>query len=159
MVFYRLSLLLACAAAALAQTPATRIATIDVGSMIEDWHQAASDADEPRYFSHFAPNGVFMGTDAAERWTVPEFRVWAKPYFDKKKAWSFRAHDRHIDFSADGATAWFDELLDTPNLGPCRGSGVVVRIGGEWKIAQYNLSIPIPNALAASVVKQIAAAK
>jgi len=151
MVFYRLSLLLSVAAVALAQTPAARI-----GNMIDDWHQAASVADEPRYFGHFAPNGVFMGTDATERWTVSEFRVWAKPYFDKKKAWSFRSHDRHIDFSADGATAWFDELLETPNLGPCRGSGVVVRIGGEWKIAQYNLSIPIPNPMAASIVGQIA---
>jgi ketosteroid isomerase-like protein len=153
MVLYRLSLFISFAAVAFGQAPASRI-----GSMIDDWHQAAAVADEQRYFGHFAPEGVFMGTDATERWTVAEFRVWAKPHFDKKKAWSFKAHDRHIAFSGDGATAWFDELLDTPNLGPCRGSGVVVRIGNDWKIAQYNLSIPIPNALADSVVKQIAAA-
>jgi hypothetical protein len=29
---------------------------------------------------------------------------------------------------------------------------------GSWKIAQYNLSIPIPNALADEVVKTIARA-
>jgi hypothetical protein len=149
-----LILLLALRAAAPAQTPESRI-----GTMLDDWHQAASVADEARYFGHFAPNGVFMGTDAAERWPVDRFREWAKPYFQRKAAWSFRAHDRHVDFSADGSVAWFDEMLDTPNLGPCRGSGVVVRAGGDWKIAQYNLSIPIPNALAASVVKQIAAGK
>jgi hypothetical protein len=147
----RLSLILFLGLRAAAQTPESRIA-----AMIDDWHQAASVADEARYFGHFAPHGVFMGTDATERWTVAQFREWAKPHFQGKTAWSFRAHDRHIDFSSDGATAWFDEMLDTPNLGPCRGSGVVVRIGGEWKIAQYNLSIPIPNALAAAVVKQIA---
>jgi hypothetical protein len=39
--------------------------------------------------------------------------------------------DRHIDFSADSKTAWFDEMLDTPNLGPCRGSGVLVLLGGQ----------------------------
>jgi hypothetical protein len=146
-----LGLLLCVSCARAASSPAEKIAAV-----LDDWHQAASVADEPRYFGYFAPNGVFMGTDATERWTVAAFHAWAKPYFDRKAAWSFHAHDRHIDFSADGATAWFDELLDTPNLGPCRGSGVLVRIGQEWKIAQYNLSIPIPNSLAPSVVKQIA---
>jgi SnoaL-like domain len=136
---------------ALPQSPAEQ-----VGTVLNDWHQAASVADEPRYFGHFAPNGVFMGTDATERWTVAAFRVWAKPHFDKKKAWSFKPRDRHVDFSADGKTAWFDEMLDTPNLGLCRGSGVLVLLGGSWKIAQYNLSIPIPNAMADAIVKQIA---
>jgi hypothetical protein len=149
-----LTLLLLISASALAQTPSQRIAAV-----LDDWHQAASVADEPRYFSHFAPNGVFMGTDATERWTVAEFRAWAKPHFDRKAAWSFKPHHRHIDFSADGNTAWFDELLDTPNLGPCRGSGILIHTGNTWKIAQYNLSIPIPNDLAPGIVKEIAAHK
>ncbi|MDP9170568.1 MAG: nuclear transport factor 2 family protein [Acidobacteriota bacterium] len=126
-----------------------------VAAVLDDWHQAASVADEPRYFGNFAPQGIFMGTDATERWTVAEFRVWAKPHFAGKSAWSFKARDRHIDFSSDAQTAWFDEMLDTPNLGVCRGSGVLVLINGNWKIAQYNLSIPIPNALAGGIVKQI----
>src|SRR5206468_1716956 len=125
----------------------------DVGNVLDDWHQAASVADESRYFGHFAPNGVFLGTDPTERWTAPAFRAWAKPYFDRKQAWTFKPHNRHIDFSADGNTAWFDELLDTANMGLCRGSGVLVRKAGAWKIAQYNLSIPIPNALVKDIVK------
>jgi hypothetical protein len=31
-------------------------------------------------------------------------------------------------------------------------------MGKEWKIAQYNLSVPIPNGMVAEVVKRIAAA-
>ena len=139
------------AASAMAQ-PRTQA----VAAVLDDWHQAASVADEARYFGHFAPNGVFMGTDASERWTVGEFREWAKPHFQKKAAWSFRPRDRHIEVSDDGQTAWFDEMLDTPNMGVCRGSGVLVRSGGAWKIAQYNLSIAIPNALAGEIVKRIA---
>ena len=139
-----------------AQSPAKQVAAV-----LDDWHQAASVADEERYFRYFAPNGVFMGTDATERWTVSQFREWARPHFAQKKAWSFKPHDRHVDFSSDGAIAWFDEMLDTPNLGVCRGSGVLTRSGAgphaAWKIAQYNLSIAIPNALADSIVKQIAA--
>lgn len=126
-----------------------------VDRVLDDWHRAAAQAVEARYFGHFAPDGVFLGTDATERWTVTEFRVWAKPHFQKKSAWSFTAHDRHVQFSSDGRVAWFDEALNTPNLGPCRGSGVLVRLGREWKIAQYNLSIPIPNSLANEVVKRI----
>jgi len=138
---------------AIAQTPAAQVAAV-----LDDWHHAAAVADEGRYFGHFAANGVFMGTDATERWTVGEFRVWAKPQFQRRSAWSFKPRNRQISFSADGKTAWFDEMLDTPNLGVCRGSGVLVRQSGEWKIAQYNLSVAIPNSIVYALVKEIAAA-
>jgi len=74
---------------------------------------------------------------------VPEFRAYARPHFAKGKAWSFRSTRRAIRISGD--VAWFDEDLDTPNLGPARGSGVLVRTPAGWKIEQYNLSVPIPN--------------
>ena len=135
-----------------AGTPADQVAKV-----IDDWHDAAAVADEARYFGHFAPNGIFMGTDATGHWTVPVFRQWAKAAFEGKRTWKFKAHDRRIDFSADGKTAWFDELLDTSGLGPSRGSGVLVRSGKVWKIAQYNLSVPIPNPMLSGIVKQIAA--
>src|SRR5579872_7133524 len=112
-------LLMACFAAAQSRVEV-------VAAVLDDWHEAASVANEARYFGHFAANGIFMGTDATERWTVSEFRAWAKPYFDRKKAWTFHAHDRHIFFSADGQTAWFDEMLTTLDLGACRGSGVLI---------------------------------
>lgn len=111
--------------------------------MLDDWHAAASVANEARYFGHFAPYGVFLGTDGTERWTVPEFLAYARPRFAKGKAWSFHATHREITMRGD--VAWFDEDLATERLGPARGSGVVVREDGVWKIAQYNLSIPIPN--------------
>jgi len=118
-----------------------------VSAVLDDWHAAAAAADEARYFGHFAEKAVFLGTDATERWTVEEFRRYAHPYFAKGKAWSFKAIERHVAFSPDGSVAWFDEKLDTPNLGPSRGSGVLVKVGGDWKIAHYDLSVPIPNDL------------
>ncbi|MEP6767314.1 MAG: nuclear transport factor 2 family protein [Acidobacteriota bacterium] len=133
-------------AAFLAAVPAAAPET-SVAKVLDDWHAAAADADEARYFSHLTPEAVFLGTDGTERWTASEFRRFAHPYFAKGKAWSFKPHARHVAFSPDGAVAWFDEALETPNLGPARGSGVLLRSGGEWKIAQYNLSIPIPNDL------------
>ena len=128
-----------------------RRASID--SVLDDWHQAAADADESRYFAHAAPEFVFLGTDATERWDLASFRAFAHPYFAKGKAWTFVPHDRHV--TAHGDVAWFDEKLDSASYGECRGSGVVRKVGGEWKIAYYNLTIPIPNALAKRVVEMI----
>lgn len=123
-----------------------------VAAVLDDWHAAA---DEARYFAHFAPDAVFLGTDATERWSVEEFRRYAHPYFAKGKAWSFKAVERHISFSPDRSVAWFDERLDTPNLGPARGSGVLVRTAGSWRIAHYDLSVPIPNALMKEIKQRI----
>jgi hypothetical protein len=66
----------------------TAEATAAVNAVLDDWHDAASKAEEARYFGHFAP----------------------------------------------------------PNMGPCRGSGVLVREAGAWKIAHYNLALTVPNA-------------
>lgn len=127
----------------------------DVNRVIDDWHHAAAVADEATYFGHMSPDAVFLGTDATERWDLASFRAFAHPYFAKGKAWTFVPRDRHVAFSPDGNTAWFDELLDSASYGECRGSGVLRVVDGQWKIAQYNLSIPIPNDLAKKFVEEI----
>lgn len=127
-----------------------------INTILDDWHLAASEANFERYFMHFASDSaIFMGTDATERWTVSEFKPWAKPHFDDGEAWDFTPVERHVYLSDNRQIAWFDESLDTPNLGPARGSGVLVKQAETWKIAHYNLSIPIPNAIVDTVVKQI----
>lgn len=127
-----------------------------IEGVLDDWHAAAAEADFDRYFNHFAgDSAIFMGTDATERWTVSEFKTYAKPHFDDGDAWDFTPVERHIYVSDNGRTAWFDESLDTPNLGPARGTGVLTFRNGDWKIAHYNLSIPIPNAIVDTVVKQV----
>ena len=127
-----------------------------VQTVLDDWHDAAEDADFDRYFDHFATDSaIFMGTDATERWTIAEFRPWSKPYFDRGDAWNFEPVERHVYFSDNGKISWFDEVLDTPNLGPSRGTGILIKGEDEWKIAHYNLSIPIPNTIVDSVVNQV----
>jgi ketosteroid isomerase-like protein len=129
-----------------------------VARVLDDWHKAAAAADEERYFSHFTPDAVMMGTDATERWTRDQFREWAKPHFAKGEGWSFNASERYVSIAKGGSVAWFDEVLDTAELGPCRGSGVLLRDGEQWKIAQYNLSIPIPNEVFPEVKRIVEAA-
>ena len=127
-----------------------------IHEVLDDWHAAAAEADFERYFNHFAgDSSIFMGTDASERWTVSEFRPWSQPFFERGQAWNFTPTERFVYFSDDRQTAWFDEELDTPNLGPARGSGVLSNTENGWKIEHYNLSIPIPNEIADDVVNQI----
>ncbi|MCX6285614.1 MAG: nuclear transport factor 2 family protein [Bacteroidetes bacterium] len=112
--------------------------------ILDKWHRDASECKHEDYIGAMSPNGVFIGTDATEYWTIAEFRVWTKPYFDRGKAWTFKAIHRNIYIGKDGTTAWFDELLNT-HMGVCRGSGVLQKRDGLWKIEQYVLSSTIPN--------------
>ena len=115
-----------------------------VNRLLDEWHMAATNADYNRYFDAFSTDGIFVGTDATEHWSKSEFQAFAKPYFDRGKAWDFKAVERHLYFSKDQKTVWFDELLSTWMKG-CRGSGVLVKSKGKWEIKHYVLSTTIPN--------------
>lgn len=149
------SLLIALLSAAPALSQAPSEAERAVSTVLDALHDAASKADGARYFDLFTDDAVFLGTDATERWTVDAFKAYATPYFDQGRGWTYTMTSRNIFLSEDGQTAWFDERLDNENFGTCRGTGVLVRRGEDWKIAQYNLTIPIPNALAYQVVDLI----
>jgi hypothetical protein len=123
--------------------------------VLDDWHAAAADADEERYFGHFAPEAIFLGTDAGERWTVEEFRAFAHPHFSEGRGWTYLPHDRRIMFSPDGGVAWFDERLHSEKYGELRGTGVLRRIGSDWKLLHYSMTFTIPNDRAREVVELI----
>ncbi len=131
----------------------TNRATIDV--VLDDLHAAAAQADESRYFAHYAADAVFLGTDAAERWDLAAFRAYAHPHFAAGRGWTYAPRDRHVTFAPGGDVAWFDERLDNAMYGEVRGSGVLRRDAAGWRVVQYNLSFPIPNALAERVVRMI----
>ncbi|MEM8927152.1 MAG: nuclear transport factor 2 family protein [Bacteroidota bacterium] len=115
-----------------------------ISRILDKWHLAAANADFKGYFSLMTPDGVFLGTDATENWQNQEFKDFSKPYFDRGQAWNFTAVERNIYLDESKQLAWFDELLDT-QMELCRGSGVLKRVKGNWKIAHYVLSIAVPN--------------
>lgn len=123
-------------------------------AVIDAWHLAAAKADEDKFFGAMSADGVFLGTDASERWLREAMRKDMQKAFDKESAWDFKAKNRSIAVSADGRYAWWDELLDTW-MGVCRGSGVLERSGKEWKIKQYNLALMVPNDKIKKVMKLI----
>ena len=124
----------------------------NVSKVLDDLNLYASNADFKNYFNLYAEESTFIGTDANEVWNKKEFMAYSKPHFDKGKAWSFTSLKRNISFSTDGKYAWFDELLDT-QMKLCRGSGVLEKIGNQWKIRQYVLSMTIPNGVNKEVIK------
>ncbi|MEC5164434.1 ketosteroid isomerase-like protein [Flavobacterium sp. PL11] len=126
--------------------------SIKVNTVLDNWHKAAANADYKTYFDLMSDDAVFIGTDATENWNKKDFQAYAKPHFDKGKAWSFTTLERNLFFEKTGNIAWFDELLET-QMKICRGSGVLVKIKNEWKIKHYVLSMTIPNENSNQVIK------
>ena len=123
-----------------------------IDETLDAWHKAAAEANYNAYFNVMTEDAIFIGTDATENWNKTAFKVWAKPFFDQGKTCNFTALECHIYFDKTGKMAWFDELLNT-QMKICRGSGVLVKIGKDWKIKQYVLSMTVPNDNVTEVVK------
>lgn len=128
-----------------------------VSAVLDSLHAMASEANFEKYFGLYTGDAIFLGTDATERWTITEFKEYARPHFDRGSGWTYTPIERHVYLNDDESVAWFDEELENAGLGLTRGSGVLVMQDGAWKIEQYNLTIPIPNELANDVVEQIRA--
>ena len=126
-----------------------------VTSTLDALHLYAHEADGKKYFSLYSDDAVFMGTDATERWPIGEFKTYANARFDTGKGWTYTPTSRNIYFNENRDTAWFDETIMNVKYGECRGTGVLEKFGGEWKISHYNLTVPVPNDLLVPVVEMI----
>jgi hypothetical protein len=124
-----------------------------VNAFVDEWHDDAAHA-RTAYFDKMAKNGVYIGTDKTELWHRDAFKAWAKKYFDRKSAWSFKATKRNVYFSPDKQFIWFDELLDT-QMGVCQASGVIRKTAAGFEIEHYQLSMAVPNELGAQITKTI----
>lgn len=118
--------------------------TAKLDQLIDKWHGYASVADFDQYFGLMTDQFVFLGTAPGERWTKEAFAAFSKPYFDKGTAWDFKSSNRVWIYSKNKKIAWFDEDLETWMEG-CRGSGIMVKEKGQWKLAYYNLTVLIEN--------------
>jgi len=116
-----------------------------LSQFIDEWHDDAAHA-RMAYFDKMTPDAVYIGTDKSERWTRDEFKVWAKPAFNRPVAWAFTVLQRHVAMTEDQSVIWFDEQLQT-QMGICQASGVVRHTADGFKIAHYQLSLTVPNAL------------
>ena len=126
-----------------------------LNNTLDNFHLAAAEADYDEYFNLLAEDSVFLGTDASERWTKAAFKKFVKPYFSQGKGWRYESSHRYISKVKGENIFFFDELLNNDSYGQCRGSGVLIKENNQWKILQYNLSIPVPNKLSKHIVSII----
>lgn len=126
---------------------------VAVGEVLDSYHRAAAVGNWTVYFDLMSDDGVFLGTDAGERWPKEVFRAYA----GNRSGWLYTPQERNINFTPDGNTAWFDELLESASYGTSRGTGVLIRTEAGWKISQYHLTFPVPNDLAGDITNQIKA--
>tara|TARA_B100001109_G_scaffold202159_1_gene168986 strand:+ start:319 stop:771 length:453 start_codon:yes stop_codon:yes gene_type:complete len=129
--------------------PQTNWAQEDLDALLNGLHLDAHKGNFESYFDRYSSNAVFLGTDKTERWTIEEFKAYAKPAFSDGHGWTYAVIERN--WEGDGNTRWFDEILLNEKLGHCRGTGVVELINGEWKISHYALTMLVPNSIAAKV--------
>lgn len=123
----------------------------EIDKVLTQLHQAAADADWETYFALYTDNSTFIGTDVSERWDKATF----KKYASQSNGWTYHLRERNIDITPDGNSAWFDEVLDSESYGTSRGTGVLIRTETGWKVTQYHLTFPLPNALAGEITQQI----
>ena len=120
--------------------------------LLDGLHRDAHEGNFQTYFARYIPDAIFLGTDKTERWTIEEFKTYAKPVFADGHGWTYRVIERN--WEGGGDVRWFDEILFNEKLGYCRGTGVVKLIDNEWKIAHYSLTMLVPNEIAAEVGSQ-----
>lgn len=118
--------------------------TTEFNQMVDQWHTSAAKADSVYFFDFMHEEAVYLGTAPGERWTKQTFYTFAIPYFRRGQAWDFKAKSRHWNMSADGNTAWFDEVLETW-MEECQSTGILVKENGEWQLIHYQLSVLIEN--------------
>ena len=131
---------------------AQEAAQSSLDSLIDGLHKDAHEGNFETYFARYTSDAVFMGTDKTERWTIGAFKTYAAPAFEDGHGWTYKVVERN--WEGDGDTRWFDEILFNEKLGHCRGTGVVEKVGGNWKIAHYSLTLLIPNDIAETVGSQ-----
>jgi len=121
----------------------------NIDALLDGLHKDAHEGNFQAYFARYTEDAVFLGTDKTERWTINEFKSYAKPAFADGHGWSYMVEERN--WEGVGNTRWFDEILFNEKLGRCRGTGVVKLIDNEWKIAHYSLTMLVPNSIASNV--------
>ena len=120
--------------------------------LLNGLHLDAHKGNFESYFDRYSTDAVFLGTDKTERWTIEEFKAYAKPAFSDGHGWTYEVIERN--WEGNGNIRWFDEILLNEKLGHCRGTGVTELINGEWKISHYALTMLVPNSIAAEVGSQ-----
>lgn len=113
-------------------------------------HKAGADANAAAFEALLSEDVVFLGVGGAGRLEGHAARAYFSELIAQGNVWAYSSSLRETRVSADGSVAWFDETLEHGQLGLGRATGVLVRSGEGWKVAQYNLTVPVSGGVAVS---------
>jgi hypothetical protein len=81
---------------------------------------------------------------------LTHFSGFCQTLFDKEERLEFTVLERHIYFDKTKEMAWTGVKYTNENITEVQ---VLVKIGGEWKIRHYVLSMTVPNDDVNAVIK------
>ena len=116
-----------------------------IRSVLESHHKAAAVKDPDAFFSIFAPDAIFIGSDDAEEWTRHRL---IEVLNNSDSGWDMTdCRERHVyPVPEKPEVAAFFEVVNHKKYGLMRGSGMVVKNRfGDWCINHYVLSFSVPN--------------
>ena len=111
-------------------------------------YQAGNNNNASAFLTLLSDDAVFIGIDGSVRLQGQTLRSFLRDRFTRQTGWGYLSHNRKLRVSEDGSVAWFEETLEHDAIGRGWGSGVLIKIGGHWKIAQYSVSVPAPIGIA-----------
>lgn len=117
----------------------------EINRVLDQWHKSSGEVKYGPFLNVIASDGIILGTDHDERWDKAHIDKFSDQYFNPKNAWTYSYDKRHISFNADSTIAWFDETFKI-NTKSFRGVGVLSKLGSEWKLRQYSMSMSAPYA-------------
>jgi hypothetical protein len=121
-----------------------------INALLDDFHQAAADADRERYLGYFAADGVFMGTDDWERWPLPAFRDYVAQRFEGGTGWTYTPEERFVTMGPGGRAPGLTKL-SYPGAGAASGvPGCYLRL----VIIGRSLTTPSPRWYPTSVLRR-----
>ncbi len=129
--------------------PAANDPAAGVRRLLRDHHLAANQADSERYFGFFAPEAVVVGSTG--RYTVARLRA----LLSRGQGLPTIPIEQLVYLSPDQNLAWFEELVETKNVGLMRGTGVLRKADGAWRLAHHSLTILVPRQLSAALAGRI----
>ncbi len=117
---------------------------------LDTFYSAGMVGNQAGVIAVLAPDAVFLGVAGKPRLQGQELRDALNESIASGSRWNYLSSERVVRQSVDGSVAWFDERLADQQLGNGRASGVLLKNGEVWQIAQYNLTLPLPDALTGS---------
>jgi ketosteroid isomerase-like protein len=115
-------------------------------AVLDALHAAGAASDPAGFFAQMTEDAVVLGLDGTGPLAGHTLRNHVDGRFAAGDAWGYRSTERAVRYSGDGNVAWFTESLENPGGGHSWGSGVLLRTGTGWKVAQYSVTVVTSSA-------------